>query len=97
MESTHPPCGYVEKMTRVVRGVDSAEPKLAVALDQRDTCARRTSAQQMQSEQGAAEAGADDGDRGSRHVISPGVATRATGQVGMPRLGRGRAGRGVIA
>ena len=88
-EGAHAAGRHVQQVVRVAGGIGLAPAEGAVALDERDADRRRTSAQKVQGEQGAAEAGTDDGDRRSCHPVS------CRRMVGLPsqRSGEERRGR----
>ena len=67
-EGAHAAGRHVQQVVGVAGGVGLAAAKGAVAFDESDADGRRTSAQKVQREQGAAETGTNYGDRRSSHL-----------------------------
>jgi hypothetical protein len=70
LKGAHLAGGHVEQMIVVAGAIGETAAELRVALDQQHS-AERTSPQQVQRQQGAAEAAADDGDRHPRRIGLP--------------------------
>ncbi len=66
MKGAHLAGRHVEQMARVARRIGGPPAELTVPFDQMHAGRRRTSAQQMQRQQRAAETGADDRNVGHR-------------------------------